>query len=303
MQPLDVGGVVEVPHAQALLDPLDAVVGQDRRVRLLVDGVVDVLAQPGDDAVDLRVQLRGLLGGTRDDERRARLVDQDRVHLVDDGEAVPALDVALDRILDVVAQVVEPELGVGPVGDVRAVALLALAVGEAVNHDPHGHAEELVDAPHPLRVAAGQVVVDGDDVDALAGQRVQIDRQRGDQGLALAGLHLGDAAAVEHHPADELHVEVPHPQHALARLAADGERLGEEIVQRLANSSPGGSRRRRNSAVISRRSASDLACIDGSSWLIRSTIGRIPLMTRAFLVPKIFLATKLIMGGGRKWRP
>ena len=202
-------------------------------MRLLVDGVVDVLAQPGDDAVDLGVQLRGLLGRTRDDERRARLVDQDRVHLVDDREAVLALDVALDRILDVVAQVVEPELGVGPVGDVRAVALLALGVGEAVDDDPHGHAEELVDAPHPLRVAAGQVVVDRDDVDALAGQRVQVDRQRGDQRLPLAGLHLGDAAAVEHHAADELHVEVPHPEHALARLAADGERLGEEIVQRL----------------------------------------------------------------------
>ncbi len=233
MQPLDVGRVVEVPDAKPLLDPLDAVVGQDRRVRLLVDGVVDVLAQPRDDAVDLGVKLGGLLGGPRDDERRPRLVDQDRVHLVDDREAVPALDVALDRILDVVAQVVEPELGVGPVGDVRPVALLALAVGEPVDDDPHGHPEELVDAPHPLRVAAGQVVVDRDDVDALAGERVQVDRQRGDQRLPLAGLHLGDAAAVEHHPADELHVEVAHPEHALARLAADGERLGKKIVQRL----------------------------------------------------------------------
>ena len=31
-------------------------------MRLLVDGVVDVLAQPGDDAVDLGVKLGGLLG-------------------------------------------------------------------------------------------------------------------------------------------------------------------------------------------------------------------------------------------------
>ena len=48
VQPLDVGRVVEVADAEALLDALDAVVGQHRRVRLLVDGVVDVLAQaPG----------------------------------------------------------------------------------------------------------------------------------------------------------------------------------------------------------------------------------------------------------------
>src|SRR5262249_21293850 len=44
--------------------------------------------------------------------------------------------------------------------------------------------------------------------------------------------HLGDAPAVEHHPADELHVEVPHPERALAGLAADGERLGQETVER-----------------------------------------------------------------------
>ena len=124
-------------------------------------------------------------------------------------------------------------------------------------------------------------------------ERVQVERQRGDQGLALAGLHLGDAAAVQHHAADQLHVVVAHAEHALARLAADGERLGQEVVERLALVEP-----RRNSAVISRSSASDLAFIVGSSSLIRSTIGRIPLMTRAFLVPKIFLATKLIMGEG-----
>ena len=33
-------------------------------------------------------------------------------------------------------------------------------------------------APHPLGVAAGQVVVDRDDMHALAGKRVQIGRQR-----------------------------------------------------------------------------------------------------------------------------
>ena len=40
--------------------------------------------------------------------------------------------------------------------------------------------------------------------------------------------------AVQDHAADELHVEVPHAEHALARLAADGERLGQEVVERLA---------------------------------------------------------------------
>ena len=94
--------------------------------------------------------------------------------------------------------------------------------------------EEGMDAPHPVGVALGQVVVDRDHVHALAAQRVQVGGERRHQGLAFAGLHLGDLAGVQHHAADQLHVEVAHAQHALARLAADGERLGQQGVEALA---------------------------------------------------------------------
>ena len=92
--------------------------------------------------------------------------------------------------------------------------------------------EELVDLAHPLRVALSEVVVDGDDVHARAGERVEIDRQRGDQRLALAGLHLGDLALVQHHAADELHVEVALAERALGRLAHGCEGGNEQIVER-----------------------------------------------------------------------
>ena len=119
-----------------------------------------------------------------------------------------------------------------------AVGDLPLLVVQVVLDDADRHAEEAVDAAHPLRVAAGQVVVDGDDVDALAFERVQVGGQRGDERLAFAGLHLGDLAAVQHHAADQLHVEVPHVQHAAAGLADDGEGLGQQVVERLAVGEP-----------------------------------------------------------------
>ena len=65
----------------------------------------------------------------RDDERRPRLVDEDRVHLVDDGVGVLALDPLLQREHHVVAQVVEAELVVGAVGDVGQVGGAALGRG------------------------------------------------------------------------------------------------------------------------------------------------------------------------------
>ena len=60
----------------------------------------------------------------------------------------------------------------------------------------------------------------------------------GDERLALAGLHLGDVAVVQHDAAHELHVERPHAEHALGGLAHDGERLVEQVVERLAVGEP-----------------------------------------------------------------
>ncbi len=87
------------------------------------------------------------------------------------------------------------------------------------------------DRSHPLRVAAGQVVIDGDDVHAPAGDRVQDRSEWRHEGLALAGAHLRDLALVEHDRADQLLVEVAHPQRPLHRLAGHREHLGGDVVQ------------------------------------------------------------------------
>ena len=165
-----------------------------------------------------------------DDERRARLVDQDGIDLVDDGVVQAALEALLDVHRHVVAQIVETELVIGAVGDIGGVGgalLLGLHVRQV---DAHRHAEELEDLPHPFGVAIGEVVVDRDDVHALAGQRVEVRGQRRHQRLALAGLHLGDLAVMQHHAAQHLHVEVAHAQRALGGLAHHRERLGQQLV-------------------------------------------------------------------------
>ena len=156
------------------------------------------------------------------------------VDLVDDGVGVAALDAALRTRDHVVAQVIEAELGVGAVRDVGLVGRALLLERHAVLQQADRHAEEAVDATHPFGVALSQVVVDGDDVDALSGDGVEIAGERGDERLALARLHLGDVVLVQGHGADELHVEVTHAGHALRRLADDGERLGQHVVERLA---------------------------------------------------------------------
>ena len=156
------------------------------------------------------------------------------VDLVDDRVVVAALHHLGSAHLHVVAQVVEAELVVGAVGDVAGVLRAALVVVQLVHDDADAEAQELVDGAHPLGVALGQVVVDRDDVHAAARERVEIDGQGGDQRLAFAGLHLGDLALVQHHAADQLHVEVALAEGALGGFAHGGEGRHQQVVERHA---------------------------------------------------------------------
>ncbi len=79
---------------------------------------------------------------------------------------------------------------------------------------------------------------------AVPRQGVQVERERGHEGLALARGHLGDLPLVQHDPTDELHIEGDHvplqlvadddylgAEQPAARFPHRGERLGKEIVK------------------------------------------------------------------------
>ena len=148
------------PGCRGLLQILDeplglrhAALGERDRLVLLVDDVVAgrferlavlgfrvapddrALLELRNDPVDLVIEVGGFLGRAGNDQRRSRFVDEDAVHLVDDGEVVAALDVVRQLELHVVAQVIEAELVVRAVGDVAGVGDLAFSVVQLVLDD------------------------------------------------------------------------------------------------------------------------------------------------------------------------
>lgn len=231
--------------AQQVLDELVALLVEFDLAGLLVDAVVAFLGrlaldlfnlalETRDQLVDLDVQLGAVFGLAGDDQRGTRLVDEDRVHFVDHGEVQLALELVVQAEGHVVAQVIEAEFVVGAVGDVGGVGgALVFRRLEGSDH-ADAEAEELVQRAHPVGVAARQVVVHRDHVHALAGQRVEVDRQGAHQGLALAGTHFGDLAVVQGHATDQLDIEVAHAHHPLASLANHGEGFGQQLVERFA---------------------------------------------------------------------
>src|SRR5205823_6454770 len=109
----------------------------------------------------------------------------------------------------------------------------ALVVIEIVDDNAYTQPQEAVELAHPFRVALGQIVIDGDHVDAIPGERVEINRKSGDQRFTFTGLHFRDGAAVQNDAADELHVKMAHVQDALADLAGHGKSFGKDLIQYL----------------------------------------------------------------------
>ena len=244
----------EPPLQQELLDLVHALGSEGDALALLVDLVIPLeelalvlfgvfaglgillhLGELGHQAVDL-VDLEGIvLGRARYDEGRTRLVDEYRVDFVDDAVVVPALDLAFGTPRHVVAQVIEAEFVVGSISDITGVLRSPDLVVHVRENDAHRKAEVAVHSSHPLRVALGEIVVDRDDMDSVAGEGVEIGRADRRQGLALARLHLDDLALVEDDAAEDLHVEGPLAENPPRRLAHEGEGLGQEPIEAFAS--------------------------------------------------------------------
>ena len=91
---------------------------------------------------------------------------------------------------------------------------------------------------HELAVALCEVVVDGNDVNALSGQAVQVGRQSRNEGLALAGFHLCDTSLMENDTADDLYGVMAYSYNSGGGLAAYRESVRQYLVKRFAGSQP-----------------------------------------------------------------
>ncbi len=86
-------------------------------------------------------------------------------------------------------------------------------------------------AAHPFGITARQVIIDGNDVHAFASQCIEVGGQRRNQGFTLPRTHFGDLAVMEHHTADQLHIEVPHAEHTLTGFTDNRKGFGQQGIE------------------------------------------------------------------------
>ena len=69
---------------------------------------------------------------------------------------------------------------------------------------------------------------------AIAGEGIEIGGEGGNKGLAFTRAHFRDAAFMQHHAANQLHIEMALAEHALGGFAYGGEGRHQQFIQRAA---------------------------------------------------------------------
>ena len=129
--------VIEVVDTKLVLDFVDCFLQNADRALLLVNLVVLISLENLYDASELRVPRCRLVSRTANDQRCSGLINEDRVHFVNNGKIVASLNHLGFGPRHIVAEVVEPELVVGPIRDVRGVRGAALRRAHLADDDAH----------------------------------------------------------------------------------------------------------------------------------------------------------------------
>ena len=227
--------LVQVFDAELVFDVVNTCFENTDGLLLFINFVVDVALKHACNASEFHVPVVDVARGwARNNEWRTSLINEDRVNFVDDDVVVATLNHVIEGGGHVVAQVVEAKLVVGSVGDVSFVLLTAFCRLLSDQYTAGSQAEEVVDSSHDVRLVFCQVVVDRNDVDALAGECTQVCGHRGDEGLAFTGLHFGNVALVQCDTTHDLDVEGAHTQDAPRCFADCCESFNEEVVKGFA---------------------------------------------------------------------
>ena len=148
---------------------------------------------------------------TRNNERCTRIVNQDRIDLIDNCEVVLALHQIGRRRRHIITQVVETILVICSEGDICKVGIATLLRIRLVRIDTvNRQAVELIHRTHPLGITLCKVVVHGNHMNTLACQRIQEYGQCSHEGLTLSRSHLGNLTLMQYHSTEELNIVVNH---------------------------------------------------------------------------------------------
>ena len=136
----------------------------------------DTLLQARNQLVDRQVKFGAVFCGTRNYQRRPGLIDQNRIHLIDDGKIQLALHFVVQSKCHVVAQVIESEFIVGAIGNRALISRLLLLRALPGRDNADAQTKKFVDRAHPVRITIRKIIIHRDNMHTSPGKAIQVGR-------------------------------------------------------------------------------------------------------------------------------
>ena len=179
------------------------------------------------------IKLCGFSALSGNNQRSTSLINQYRVHLIDDG----VIQLSLYQLLfindHVVTQIVKTKFVVRNIRNITGILFSSLIVFHRIENDTNLQTEKFMDFSHPLRITLCQIVIDCDNVHTFSFQCIQISRKCGNKCLTFTGTHLCDTSLMQNHATDQLHTIMFHIQHSSCSLTDRRICLRQKIIQCL----------------------------------------------------------------------
>ena len=123
MKPLDVGRIIQIVDLKKLFSQGDPFFSHGQGFCLLINIIVNVILEIGNDPVHLIVEFRVHVGRAGNNQRRSGFIDQNTVHLINNGIIEISLTEILLGKLHIVPEIIKTELIVGAIGDIGMIRL------------------------------------------------------------------------------------------------------------------------------------------------------------------------------------
>ncbi len=219
---------VQVDATERFLDFACPVLGQVDIAVIGIGGKVLVgvlVANKLSDQPDDLQPRRLTMCGSGQHQGHQRLVDQHGVGFVDESHVWIGRYQVIDISHQLIAQYIEANLVDRGIGDITVICGPALVRGRVRGDPADRQAHRVQQRAHPLRIAAGQVIVNRHDVHVPAGQRITGGRDRPGKGFALTGGHLDHVSGEHAQRAKQLHIKWSQPGPPLGGFPGNREKL------------------------------------------------------------------------------
>ncbi|MPN07490.1 hypothetical protein SDC9_154760 [bioreactor metagenome] len=147
---LHMRGISEIVQVEVTLHPGNAVLCQNDGMSLLIHCEVSLILKPFHEEISDLVHLRTLVPFAGNNQRGSGFINENGVDFIHDGEIQLALNHFFLVNDHVVSQIVKSELIVGSVRNIAVIGIAPFLVGQAMQDNPGGKAEEVIKLPHPF---------------------------------------------------------------------------------------------------------------------------------------------------------